>query len=156
MSLNRELQALAYLISQARPSWPRAAVERALAARVTTEPTADQIAQLLADCADAALNPNLHSPGVLAHHRRPERPLVQSAIPTLDKCDRCQHLACVCNATPMPPTVRDFIAEDNLLATQQVPYRRRLAENPDDTESRQLLAALTERRDRLREELESG
>ncbi len=156
MSLNRELQALAYLISQARPSWPRAAVERALATRITNEPTPDQLAQLLADCADATLNPDLHSPGVLAHHRRPERPLVQSAIPKLDKCQRCGHLTCVCNATSMPPTVRDFIAEDNLLATQQIPYRRRLVENPDDRESRQLLAALTERRDRLREELESA
>lgn len=151
---DKKLRALAFIVAGIRPHWPEPDVMRAL-----TDDHRD-FPELAVAAITAAKNPatkypagiRTTYPGSDGCQKCAQRDKA-TTIPKLDKCQRCGHLTCVCNATPMPPTVRDFIAEDNLLATQQIPYRRRLAENPDDRESRELLAALTERRDRLREQI---
>lgn len=150
----KELRALAFIVAGIRPHWPETDIMRALSDDHRDFP------ELAIVAITAAKNPTTKYPaGIRTTYpgsdgcQKCAQRDKATAIPALDKCERCRHLTCTCNAMPMPATVRDFIAEDNLLATQQVPYRRRLAENPDDRESRQLLAALTERRDRLREQI---
>ena len=110
MSHQREIQALGYLVSTIRPAWPRAIIETNLAKRVGTRTlSAVDLANLATDAIDAAATPALSSPGVLLKHRRPDRPLVDSAPTPIPKCDTCGRITCVCDIAAAD-RVREILA----------------------------------------------